>query len=820
MADTRAVTNPGLTATISPDDLAWRAILEATQGTHEVLGELARDADGAVAFVGRPVQGGDHVILKLEPESSAGKARRYSLFLLHKLDETVPAPRIACAVCSALVASWRGTCPACGNAIGAGIDGPLASDVSLAFHHYVTGQYDLVAEFPVDGYGPAAYLVRSRDQSHYVILRLAMGGVVSSTPKSYLVDVIPLNVAGTAIMPPSREPLHIVGATEKMPAARDAVRPSSSKTPVPGSSSQAPASITGGERVCPQCGATFGGATLFCPRDGASLRSVSSGGDLVGQLIDDRYHVGERLGEGGMGEVYIAQQVRTGRKCALKLMHVGMTRDADAVGRFRREASSACAISHPHVATIYDSGETLDHRPYFAMEFVDGRPLSHIIRDEGSLAPWRAADIARQIAEGLAAAHDIDIVHRDLKPDNVMLGAARGGADFVKLVDFGIAKPTKGTGNTLTKTGFVLGTPAYMSPEQICADKLDGRTDLYSLGCVLYEMLIGVTPWADDSIEAVMMRRLTEPPASSQRRSGHPRSARRRGRTFARTCGRGSVSRRSGGRGRVECRARQDRSDDQRRVAPSRPSVVRGAGTRRGVDCRWCRRSDAGRARATPFARCRTGGAVVTSDPFRVAGSGKNRNGRRIGNFERVVASKRRAAKPLAGCGCGSRCGHRGRRRFRLAAQVAIQSGADGAGECIVWRVRAGDLSASGCSNAADDSTTGQPSAGADCRAACDEGGPVPREASGPKHAADRCGVEDRTADCYTAIGKLEERCRRRRQQSEGDGRRSAAVGVQHDRPTRGHGSVETANLAAGGDRRSGHRRGCRGGACRKRAHS
>ena len=201
-----------------------------------------------------------------------------------------------------------------------------------------------------------------------------------------------------------------------------------------------------------------------CPRDGASLRKVESGADLVGQLIDDRYYVEQRLGEGGMGEVYIAHQVRTGRKCALKLMHRAMTNDPDAVGRFRREASSASAISHPNVATIFDSGETHDHRPYFAMEFVDGRSLSQVIREERSLDPRRAADIARQIAEGLSAAHDLEIVHRDLKPDNVMLGAARGGADYVKLVDFGIAKPTTGSGNTLTRPGFILGTPAVHEP--------------------------------------------------------------------------------------------------------------------------------------------------------------------------------------------------------------------------------------------------------------------------------------------------------------------------------------------------------------------
>jgi serine/threonine-protein kinase len=291
-------------------------------------------------------------------------------------------------------------------------------------------------------------------------------------------------------MPPTRVALDLGAPTSAIPVAT----PSSSA-----------------ERTCPQCGARFGAGTLFCPLDGASLRPVSSGADLVGQLIDDRYYVEQRLGEGGMGEVYVAHQVRTGRKCALKLMHRSMTQDPDAVGRFRREASSACAISHPHVATIFDSGETSDRRPYFAMEFVDGRSLSQMIRDEGRLDPWRAADIARQIAEGLGAAHDLEIMHRDLKPDNVMLGAARGGTDYVKLVDFGIAKPTTtAAGNTITRTGFILGTPAYMSPEQLCADKLDGRTDLYSLGCVLYEMLTGETPFGGNSLERLMMQRLTE----------------------------------------------------------------------------------------------------------------------------------------------------------------------------------------------------------------------------------------------------------------------------------------------------------------------
>jgi eukaryotic-like serine/threonine-protein kinase len=497
MTENHTTPRESSTAAAATTDVAWRAVAEATQGAYDVLAELARDADGAVAFVGRPLAGGDLVILKLEPDPATSGPQRYTLFELRGLDDTVPAPRISCPICSAQVAAWRGRCAACGNVIGAGTDGPVATDVLLAFYQFVSATYDIVGELATEGSGPPAYLVRTRDARHHLVLRLSLGGPVASGGTAYLVDVLPLAGAGEAPGSPTRVPLDVAAPTAIV------ARPTA-----------APSIL---ERVCPQCGSLFGAGTLFCPKDGASLRLVTTGTDLVGQLIDDRYYVEQRLGEGGMGEVYIAHQVRTGRKCALKLMHRSMTQDPDAVGRFRREAASACAISHPNVATIFDSGETLDQRPYFAMEFVDGRSLSQVIRDEGPLDAWRAADIGRQIADGLSAAHDLDIIHRDLKPENVMVGTTRGGADFVKLVDFGIAKPTKGVGNTLTRTGFILGTPAYMSPEQLCADKLDGRTDLYSLGCVLHEMLTSETPFAGQSLEMLMMRRLTEPPP-------HPRT--------------------------------------------------------------------------------------------------------------------------------------------------------------------------------------------------------------------------------------------------------------------------------------------------------
>jgi serine/threonine-protein kinase len=499
MTDSPSQATPRAVSTAYVDDVAWRAVVDATQSTHEVLAELARDSDGSVAFIGRPVAGGELVVLKLEPEApDETGTRRYSLFELKKLDDTVPAPRITCPVCAALVGAWRGRCPACGVTIGAGAEGPVGTEVLLAFYRFVSGRHDVIGELATEGAGPPAYVVRARDGMQYFVMRLALGGTGGSGSKSYVVDVLPLvGAAGGTAGAPTRLTLDLGASTSAM------------AVPTPTSSA---------ERTCPQCGARFGAGTLFCPLDGASLRPVTSGADLVGQLIDDRYYIEQRLGEGGMGEVYIAHQVRTGRKCALKLMHRSMTQDPDAVGRFRREASSACAISHPHVATIFDSGETSDRRPYFAMEFVDGRSLSQVIRDEGRLDPWRATDIARQIALGLAAAHDLDIVHRDLKPDNVMLGAARGGSDYVKLVDFGIAKPTTtAAGNTITRTGFILGTPAYMSPEQLCADKLDGRSDLYSLGCVLFEMLTGEAPLGGSGLEKLMMHRLTEDPP-------HPRT--------------------------------------------------------------------------------------------------------------------------------------------------------------------------------------------------------------------------------------------------------------------------------------------------------
>jgi serine/threonine-protein kinase len=265
-------------------------------------------------------------------------------------------------------------------------------------------------------------------------------------------------------------------------------------------------------KVCPQCGTEYPANARFCEIDGTALRSATQGSDLVGAIVADRYHVMKKLGEGGMGQVYLAEHVKMGRKSALKVMHPGMKSDVDAISRFNREAANASRIAHPNVASVYDFGETPDGIIYLAMEFVDGPPLTSIIEQQGALPPTRAADIVRQTADALAVAHDMGIVHRDLKPDNIMVARRRDGGDLVKVVDFGIAKAAGNEAQKVTKTGLVVGTPEYMSPEQLSGDKLDGRSDIYSLGLVAFNMLTGTLPFPSDSQQESMIMRLTDRP--------------------------------------------------------------------------------------------------------------------------------------------------------------------------------------------------------------------------------------------------------------------------------------------------------------------
>jgi serine/threonine protein kinase len=264
--------------------------------------------------------------------------------------------------------------------------------------------------------------------------------------------------------------------------------------------------------LCAVCGAGYGADMRFCPIDGSILRPANDGrSDLIGAVIDERYYLTKKLGHGGMGDVYLGEHVRTQRLCAVKVVARRQARDPEALGRFLREATNAGRISHHNVATVYDFGETADGLVYLAMEYVDGEPLSLILEREGALPPVRAVEIARQVAEGVSAAHELGIVHRDLKPGNILIAQDRRGGDLVKVVDFGIARAPADEQQNLTRTGIIIGTPEYMSPEQLIGDPVDGRSDIYSLGCILYQMLTGEQAFGGVTAQ-VITRRLTEKP--------------------------------------------------------------------------------------------------------------------------------------------------------------------------------------------------------------------------------------------------------------------------------------------------------------------
>ncbi|OLC06415.1 MAG: hypothetical protein AUH42_05760 [Gemmatimonadetes bacterium 13_1_40CM_70_11] len=267
-------------------------------------------------------------------------------------------------------------------------------------------------------------------------------------------------------------------------------------------------------KICPVCSTEYPDDIRFCQNDGTTLRAAAPAANLVGQVIADRYHVVKKLGEGGMGQVYLAEHVKMGRRSAIKVMNPSLTHDADAVARFNREAANASRITHPNVCAVYDFGETPDGLIYLAMEFVEGEPLTDLLGRDGALSLARATRIFQQVADALHAAHDLGIVHRDLKPDNIMLTKGRDGADVVKVVDFGIAKAVGGedAGQKVTKTGMVVGTPEFMSPEQLSGDKLDGRSDLYSLALVFFRMLTGKLPFEATTVQETMVKRLTDEP--------------------------------------------------------------------------------------------------------------------------------------------------------------------------------------------------------------------------------------------------------------------------------------------------------------------
>jgi serine/threonine-protein kinase len=251
-------------------------------------------------------------------------------------------------------------------------------------------------------------------------------------------------------------------------------------------------------------------------RGGAAATTVdqeSEADALIGQKLAGRYDVRKQLGAGGMGAVYLGEHVHMKKSVAIKVLHREMTYLPEVVARFEREAVAAARIEHPNVAAATDFGRLEDGSFYLVLEYVEGRSLSKLVRERGNLAPEMALRITRQIAEALGAAHAAGIVHRDLKPDNVMLVEKDGNPFFVKVLDFGIAKVQGGDAkDQLTQLGSVFGTPEYMAPEQAAGTPVDARADLYTLGILLYEMISGSTPFADEDLVVVLTRQMTMDP--------------------------------------------------------------------------------------------------------------------------------------------------------------------------------------------------------------------------------------------------------------------------------------------------------------------
>ncbi len=267
-------------------------------------------------------------------------------------------------------------------------------------------------------------------------------------------------------------------------------------------------------RTCPDCHNTYDDDVLHCPEDGVSLTGGAPD-DLIGQIVGS-YRVVKLLGKGGMGSVYMAEHPAIGSKVAIKFLHPQYSHDEKIVDRFFNEARAVNVIGHDNILKILDLNVTDDNRHYFVMEFLYGRPLQSLLKGGGPVPLQISGPIVLQVCDALGAAHDAGIVHRDLKPDNVYLISLKGKKNFVKVVDFGIAKLTnaEGVSTGKTQTGMVMGTPAYMSPEQAGGrtQLIDARSDIYSLGVMMFQLATGRLPFPGAAFGEVLIGHIQLPP--------------------------------------------------------------------------------------------------------------------------------------------------------------------------------------------------------------------------------------------------------------------------------------------------------------------